>query len=88
MEEVHSDPEVSANTSSSGSSIFLIRPVDKIAQLEINNCKIRFDVYINGRKKETLLDTGSPISIMQLKMTKWLQAVKCLNVPPGNELWT
>ena len=41
------------------------------------------DVYINGRKIETLLDTGSPISTMPVKLTKWLQPIKRLNLPMG-----
>ncbi len=43
-------------------------------------------VYINGRKIETLLDTGSPISIMPKKLTRWIQPVKRLSVPMEKKL--
>ena len=81
VEERPIESEVEEDTSSSDNSIFLIRPINKVEQKEENNKKIMLDIVINGRKIETLLDTGSPISIMPQKLTKWLQPIKRLNLP-------
>ncbi len=43
------------------------------------------DIHINGRKVETLLDTGSPISIMPSKLTRWLQPITRLDLPTGKK---
>ena len=83
VEERNSEDMEDEETSSSYSSIFLIRPVNKVSQIKENGSKIMLDIYINGRKIETLPYTGSPISVIPRKMIRWLQLEKRLSLPYG-----
>ncbi len=62
------------------SSIFFIQSISKVSQLEDLGSKIMLDLKINDRKVEALLDTGSPISIMPKKMSKWMLPVERLQL--------
>ena len=68
-------------TSSSDSSIFLIRSINKISQLEDPENRNLHDIKINGRSIEVLLDAGSPISFMPKKMSKWILPVERMHLP-------
>ena len=81
MQEQDWENTENEETSSSDSSIFLIKSINDVSQLEDLGNKIMLDLKINGRKIEALPDTGSAIPVIPKKMSKWIMPVDTLHLP-------
>ncbi len=77
----NSDEGEDQETSSSDSSVFLIRSVHKVSQVEELGSTILLSLEVHGRTLEKLLDTGSPYSIMPKYRMKSVLHVEKRNLP-------